>query len=72
MDRQIIACPHGGKPLRAKKIAVLIHAVTRMDLRSIVLSEASCSQRLATISMSPPIGHFEKGDTTGQKADQLL
>lgn len=44
MDRQIIACPRGGKPLRTKNSA-LIHAATRMDLRSIALSEAGCSQR---------------------------
>lgn len=45
MDRQIVVYSHSGKPLRTEKNAVLIHAATRMDLRSILLSEASWSQR---------------------------
>ena len=44
LETQIIACPRGGKPLRTKNSA-LTHAAKRMGLRSIVLSEAACSQR---------------------------
>lgn len=65
------AYPRSGKPLRTKNSA-LIHAATRMDLRSIALSEAAALKGLATVSASPPIGRFEKGETTGQKAGQLL